>query len=139
MQAAFSAMPLRESNGAYLAIILNGMEWSERLKQRRLELGWTQQKAADAIGVTQAAYAHWESGRRTPDKLRMFDRIARGLECSAAWLLFGVHTPSDPRAAHIVHAMESLPDYKVEVLVRVVDGLSADNNAMPEKKASGQN
>ena len=44
----------------------------ERLKQRRCELGLTQQEVAARIGVDTTTYAHYESGRRTPElhKLR---------------------------------------------------------------------
>lgn len=49
------------------------MELSDRLKQRRLALGLTQQQVANTIGVNVTTYAHYESGRRTPDikRLRM--------------------------------------------------------------------
>lgn len=49
------------------------MELPERLKDRRLALGLTQQEVANKIGVDVTTYAHYESGRRTPDikRLRM--------------------------------------------------------------------
>ena len=49
------------------------MELSDRLKERRLALGLTQQQVAKKIGVDTTTYAHYESGRRTPDinRLRM--------------------------------------------------------------------
>lgn len=36
------------------------------LKQWRAALGWTQQRAADELGVKQPYYAELESGRRDP-------------------------------------------------------------------------
>lgn len=49
------------------------MELSDRLKERRLALRLTQQQVAEKIGVDTTTYAHYESGRRTPDikRLRM--------------------------------------------------------------------
>lgn len=47
------------------------MEFSERLKERRLVLGFTQQQVAEKIGVDTSTYAHYESGRRTPDVKRL--------------------------------------------------------------------
>ena len=47
------------------------MELSARLKERRLAFGLTQQQVATKIGVDTTTYAHYESGRRTPDIKRL--------------------------------------------------------------------
>lgn len=47
------------------------MELPERLKERRLALRLTQQQVAEKIGVDTTTYAHYESGRRTPDIKRL--------------------------------------------------------------------
>ena len=49
------------------------MEFHERLRERRQEQGLTQLEVATKIGVAPTTYAHYESGRRTPDikRLRM--------------------------------------------------------------------
>lgn len=49
------------------------MNFSECLKQRRHELGLTQQQVAAEIGVDNTTYAHYESGRRTPDLHKLRD------------------------------------------------------------------
>lgn len=47
------------------------MELPGRLKERRLALKLTQQQVAEKIGVDTTTYAHYESGRRTPDIKRL--------------------------------------------------------------------
>ena len=58
------------------------------LPQRLRELRGmrTQQQMAEAVGVTQASYAQWETGRRH-EKLKAFARMCRALNVSADWLL----------------------------------------------------
>jgi len=48
------------------------MEFNEKLKQLRLSKGITQQEISYILEIDQSTYAHYESGRRTPDldKLR---------------------------------------------------------------------
>ena len=41
----------------------------ERLKELRLEKGLTQDKLAEATGLSQAALANWENGKRSPSAL----------------------------------------------------------------------
>ena len=43
------------------------MELHEALKARRIEMHLTQQQMADKLGIDKSTYAHYESGRRTPD------------------------------------------------------------------------
>lgn len=47
------------------------MEFYERLKEQRLKYRFTQQQIADKIEVDVTTYAHYESGRRTPDIKRL--------------------------------------------------------------------
>lgn len=53
------------------------MEFFELLRNRRLALGLTQQKVAKELGIDHSTYAHYESGRRTPDleKLKILCRL----------------------------------------------------------------
>ena len=41
-------------------------KFAERLKELRLEKGITQDKLAAETGLSQAALANWENGRRSP-------------------------------------------------------------------------
>lgn len=51
----------------------------ETVKARRIELGLTQQDMADALGVTQPAYAVIESGKISPT-LKQISLIAKRLK-----------------------------------------------------------
>ncbi len=47
------------------------MEFHEQLKELRKNKGVTQAEVAQILGVEQSTYAHYESGRRTPDLERL--------------------------------------------------------------------
>lgn len=57
----------------------------ERVRERRRELGWTQQRVADEAGVSHRTYQGFESGQTTPQggNLRAILR-ALGLDQEAA-------------------------------------------------------
>lgn len=52
-------------------------EIGNRLKAARLALGLSQKDLYDALGVKAAAWSHWESGKRMPDPVVMFDLYER--------------------------------------------------------------
>lgn len=41
-------------------------KFAERLKELRIEKGITQDKLAEETGLSQAALANWENGKRSP-------------------------------------------------------------------------
>ena len=57
-----------------------------RLKELRLEQGWTQKRLAQALETTNSAVCDWEKGRSQPD-LQMLARLAVVLDVSADYLL----------------------------------------------------
>lgn len=57
-----------------------------KIAEVRKAKGFTQQDLADALGLTQGAVAHWESGRRQPP-LAMLRRIAEALGVQVAGLI----------------------------------------------------
>ncbi|EOY4338570.1 helix-turn-helix domain-containing protein [Cronobacter malonaticus] len=63
------------------------MTISVRLKQRRTELGLTQQQLGILAGVKQQTIQRIESG--TSHRPRHIFEIAEALDCSAKWLLHG--------------------------------------------------
>lgn len=58
-----------------------------RLKERRLQKGYTQAEIAEKLGVTQQAYQKLETGRTTDMRISTVKRICQILEISADWLL----------------------------------------------------
>jgi transcriptional regulator with XRE-family HTH domain len=59
-----------------------------KIATRRREAGLTQQGLADALGVTQAAVANWENGRRCPP-VKTLRKVAEALGCTIAELIDG--------------------------------------------------
>lgn len=71
----------------YKCDMINNMnEFSERLKELRIENGLSQRDLANATNLSQAAIAHWEKNRRIPsaDVIIIF---AKFFDVSADYLL----------------------------------------------------
>ena len=51
----------------------NLMEIANRLKAARMALDLSQKDLYEALGVKAAAWSHWESGKRMPDPVVMFE------------------------------------------------------------------
>lgn len=66
---------------------------SEKLKQLRLERGFTQSQLAERLGVSASAVGMYEQGRREPDG-ELLARMASVLRCSTDELL-GVEHPHE--------------------------------------------
>ena len=59
---------------------------SEIAKLRK-ELGLTQRKLADLVGVTESTVANWEQGRRGFDKIVQIKELCKALECDVRQLI----------------------------------------------------
>lgn len=57
-----------------------------KIAEERKKAGLTQQGLAEAVGVTQGAVAHWESGRREAP-VPMLRKIAKALGIEVARLI----------------------------------------------------
>jgi transcriptional regulator with XRE-family HTH domain len=64
----------------------------EQLKQIREAKGISQKEFASALGVTESAVSHWESGRYLPTTNKL-QKIASILDCTVDELL---KDPGDP-------------------------------------------
>lgn len=62
-------------------------ELGSTLAAWRRERGWSQDYAAELIGVTQAAWAAWETGRKSPELRNALEleRLTDGQIKAAAW------------------------------------------------------
>jgi len=78
-------------------LALGKLELGERMRARRRLLRKTQQNVADAISVTRAAYAGWESGRNEMGATDL-PRVATALRTTVAYLLDEGYAPSDVAA-----------------------------------------
>ncbi|MBB1489076.1 LexA family protein [Oceanospirillum sediminis] len=61
---------------------------NERIKQRRKELGLTQQDIANKLKITKASISLWENGSTQPKGENLF-ALSKVLNCSQEWLLYG--------------------------------------------------
>lgn len=65
--------------------------FGDRIRRRRDELRLTQTDVANALGLTRAAIAQWESHATSPTVIAI-KNLARVLEVQPEWLLFGITT-----------------------------------------------
>ena len=83
-------------------------ELGERLRAKRLELGWTQERLGAESGTTQAVIQKIENGKSL--RPRKLDEIASALGVDPAWLMFGRQSPAglDEEAMEVVAAWSKL-------------------------------
>lgn len=77
-------------------------------REKREALGWTQRRAADELGVTQAAVWNWEQGRRRIPSHYIAQLDARALEAAAA------ADPLDVARAKIAQLEAELEDARLD-------------------------
>lgn len=117
------------------------MKFGERLKLARGSL--TQGKLSELSGVSQSLISQLENSE-TATGSEYTPRLARALGVSVDWLAdeIGEMTPikagyeMDPRIAHVVRVMESLPPYAVDAGVREIDSLAELINQLPRPNGS---
>jgi len=80
----------------------------ERLRQKRKEMGWTQEQLAARAGTTQAVIQKIENGKSL--RPRKIDKIAEPLGVLPAWLMFGDerYDDIDAEAMQILIAWQKL-------------------------------
>lgn len=70
------------------------MSWRKRFNERFSYLkrtdGITQEWLAEKVGVTQGTIGHWLNGRRSPDTLEDYEKLASAIGMHPAELLYGV-------------------------------------------------
>ena len=70
------------------------MEFSERLKKHRKDIGLTQVDIASRLGISQQAYASWERGVKKPTQENLV-KIAQVLNVSVDYLVGNSEDKSD--------------------------------------------
>ena len=55
------------------------MSFSKLIKERRIELGLSQKAVGEAVGVDVATVSRWESGKRTPSEVSMWENISENM------------------------------------------------------------
>lgn len=94
---------------------------NERIKERRKAQGFTQPTLGKMIGVTKATISLWEAGTTSPKGENLY-ALAKSLNCSSEWLLYGEVKQSKPESnAEFIGGFETwgrespLSDDEVEV------------------------
>ena len=70
------------------------MEFSERLKKLRKDIGLTQVDVASKLGISQQAYASWERGAKKPTQDNLVN-ISQILNVSVDYLVGNLQETSD--------------------------------------------
>jgi len=121
------------------------MKFGERLKLARKRKGITQAALAELAGMAQPTIHHLENPDKDASGSEFTPRLARILGVSVDWLAdeIGEMMPQatgykemDPRIAHVVKVMESLPPYAVDAGVREIDSLAELVNHLPKPNGS---
>lgn len=71
-------------------------EFGQRIKQRREEIGMSQQELATRLGIDQAKVSLLERGARKIDALKELPLLSKALKCSIPWLCQGASSSEDP-------------------------------------------
>ncbi len=81
-----------------------------RLRKRRREFGWTQVQLAEEVGTSQAVIQKIENGKSL--RPRILEDLAKSLDVSPSWLMFGVEEVSalDEEALELAKAWANLPE-----------------------------
>ena len=78
---------------------------ADRVKERRKQLGLTQEELGRKVGLTKAAVCKYEKGDIINLKRSMIAKLAKALECDPVWLM--ELTPSlDPGHSPIIELTE---------------------------------
>ncbi len=122
------------------------MQFGEKLRLLRSRKGWSQSKAAEAIGVSLRTFQNYESCRMYPKQTAVYGRIAELFHVSADYLLTdeegkteelpdtGVH--SLLYQANALFAGGALTDEDKEKVIRTLNDLywrAKDNSRKKEK------
>ena len=105
----------------------------QRLRDRALELGWSDSEVARRAGLAQTRYANYVADRYEPD-LGTFKRICAVLGASASEMLAAPHAGDDEASSlrgRVMSAMAALEIEALRVLAAVSDGLVARASASP--------
>lgn len=102
------------------------------IAKRRIELGLTQEKAAERIGLSRQAYSRIENGRTRLISNRLYD-IADAFGCDKNLILMGYDMTFDPEK---IKDLLNEKDEKIVDAYRNIEVLEKDNQQLREKVQS---
>ncbi len=102
------------------------------IAKRRIELGLTQEKAAERIGLSRQAYSRIENGKTHLISDRLYD-IADAFGCDKNLILMGYDMTFDPEK---IKALLNEKDEKIVDAYRNIEVLEKENQQLREKVQS---
>lgn len=102
--------------------------WHERLTAAREAKGWNKTQLADAVGKSNPTVSDWESGEIKKLEADSLLSICEALHISPRWLQYGEGSMAanylDPKIEAVSKAMQTMPEYKKDVLVQTSTALA---------------
>ena len=92
---------------------------AQRIKQRRKELGMSQDELAKKLGVERSTIGKWETGASNL-KMSKVEEIAKVLNCSAIWLM-GFEFNSSGQHINVDYMMDVLNGDDGSIIVESVE------------------
>lgn len=105
-----------------------------RFEQLKRESGLTQDQLATAVGVSQGTIAHWLNGRRTPDTLEQYEKLAAALGWHPAHLLYGITAATiiketlSPESARLLELFNPAPPMIKALILSNLEAISAQGD-----------
>lgn len=100
------------------------MGMSERIKERRNFMGYTQEELGEKLGLQKSAIAKYENGRVENIKRSVIANMAKILECSPSYLMGWEDEEQTKEAPKILQYYEQLNDLGKHVATERVKELS---------------
>ena len=110
------------------------MEFNERIKARRLQLGLTTDDVAKVVGVSNATISRWETGSIKNQRRDKLELLAVALKVTPAEMLGWTKEPTQEDVeldSTLLGLLTEFPDLTPSELTRVADfirGLIANRN-----------
>jgi transcriptional regulator with XRE-family HTH domain len=106
------------------------MEFGEKIKTRRCELGLSQTELASVCGISLRSVQNYESGQRHPANISIVKKIAKALKVGHEYLL-------DDAAQYVIDAAARGGEnaaHDVDRLLSDIQGLFAGGELTPQDK-----
>jgi len=105
---------------------MNKLDWRsrfiKRLEQLKRSEKLTQERLGEILGVTQGTIGHWKTGKRSPDNLDQYEKLAKALKLHPAELLYGIK-PLDCDGKYVIEAWDRLSSSNRRYIIGMIDGL----------------
>lgn len=106
------------------------MEFGEKIREKRIKLGYSQQMLAEKTELSLRSIQNYESGQRSPANISIVKKIADVLGVSSEYLL-------DDRSQYVIDAAEKGGEsaaYDVDKLLSQIQGLFAGGSLSQSDK-----